>query len=79
MTTLAAQVPGRLSELLALPTGVTPFAVVPIGRPAVALGPPRRRPVAEVAHLDAFGSPFPPITDRRPAPDEPPPPAPPPA
>jgi len=79
MTTLAAQVPDALASLVGLPTGITPFAVVPIGRPAAALGPPRRRPVSEVAHLDAFGSPFPPVTDPRPGLDEPPHPAPPPA
>ena len=75
MTTLAAQVPGPLGELLGLPEGIMPFAVVPIGRPAVAPGPPRRRPVSEVAHLDVFGSPFPPVSDPRPGHDEPRPPA----
>lgn len=59
MTTLAAQVPDVLAELVGLPNGVRPFAVVPIGRPATPLGPPRRRPVSEVAHLDQFGAPFP--------------------
>ena len=58
MTTLAAQVPDALSEIVGLPTSVRPFAVVPIGRSATMLGPPRRRPVAAVAHLDAFGVPF---------------------
>ncbi|MGH9276012.1 MAG: nitroreductase family protein [Acidimicrobiales bacterium] len=58
MTTLAAQVPDQLAALVGLPEGVRPLAVVPIGRPSTALGPPRRRPVAEVAHLDAFGVPF---------------------
>ena len=63
MTTLAAQAPDALGALVGLPAGITPFAVVPIGRPASPLGPPRRRPVREVAHLDAFGSPFPALTD----------------
>lgn len=58
MTTLAAQVPDALSEIVGLPVGMRPFAVVPIGRSATVLGPPRRRPVAEVAHLDSFGTPF---------------------
>lgn len=58
MTTLAAQVPDALREIVGLPDGVRPFAVVPIGRPATPLGPPRRRPVSEVAHLDRFGTPL---------------------
>lgn len=79
MTTLAAQVPDALGALVGLPTGVRPFAVVPIGRPAVPLGPPRRRPVAEVAHTEQFGAPFPSVRGPRPGPGEPPPPAPPPS
>lgn len=58
MTTLAPHQPEALAAIVGLPDGVRPFAVVPIGRPATPLGPPRRRPVAEVAHLDAFGTPF---------------------
>lgn len=58
MTTLAAQVPDALASIVGLPEGVRPFAVIPIGRPARALGPPRRRPVADVAHRDRFGEPF---------------------
>lgn len=55
MTTLATRSP-VLAELLALPEGMRAFAIVPIGRPAKALGPPRRRPVREVAHRDRFGT-----------------------
>lgn len=62
MTTLAAQVPDALSAAVGLPRDVRPLAVVPIGRPASPLGPPRRRPVREVAHLDSFGTPFGPVT-----------------
>lgn len=58
MTTLAAQVPDALAAIVGLPDGLRPFAVIPIGRPATSLGPPRRRPVEEVAHLDAYGVPF---------------------
>ena len=58
MTTIAAQAPDLLREIVGLPEGIRPFAVVPIGRPAVPLGPSRRRPLSEVAHLDAFGTPF---------------------
>lgn len=79
MTTLAAQAPDRLAALVGLPDGVRPFAVVPVGRPAAPLGPPRRRPVHEVAHLERFGDPFPPISPGRREPDGPPLPPPPPA
>lgn len=58
MTTLAAQVPAELAAIVGLPEGVRPFGVVPIGRPARPLGPPRRRPVTEVAHRDRYGAPF---------------------
>ena len=63
MTTLAAQAPDALAAIVGLPEGVRPFAVIPIGRPTRALGPPRRRPVAEVAHRDRFGEPFSPRSD----------------
>jgi nitroreductase len=57
LTNLATFDPG-LREVLGLPEGVEPMAVVPIGRPARPLGPPRRRPVSEKAHLDRFGTPL---------------------
>jgi nitroreductase len=69
MTTLAAQAHEELAAIVHLPEGIRPFAVVPVGRPRSPLGPPRRRPVAEVAHLDAFGTALPAVSDRRPAPD----------
>jgi nitroreductase len=75
MTTLAAQDPAGLGAVLGLPAGVRPFAVVPLGRPAAPLGPPRRRPVAEVAHLDGWGNPFGPATAGGGAGAGPPPPA----
>ena len=58
LTTLAAADPGALAATVGLPEGVRPLAVAPLGRPATRLGPPRRRPVAEVAHLDRYGQPF---------------------
>jgi nitroreductase len=58
MTTIAAHAPDALAALVGLPEGVRPFAVVPIGRSERQLGPPRRRPVADVAHRDRFGTPF---------------------
>jgi nitroreductase len=78
LTTLAAQAPDALRALVGLPEGVHPFAVVPVGRPAVPLGTPRRRPVHEVAHADRFGTPFPPLSPVPAEPGEPPPPPPPP-
>lgn len=78
MTTLAAQAPDALAAIVGLPDGVRPFAVVPIGRPARPLGPPRRRPVAEVAHLDRYGQALP-VSGPRPGPAAPPPPPPRPA
>lgn len=66
MTTLAAQAPDALGALVGLPDDVRPFAVVPIGRPATPLGPPRRCPLREVAHLEVFGAPFPPISGEPP-------------
>jgi nitroreductase len=61
LTTLPVLVGNELSELLGLPDGVEPLAVVPLGHPAAPLGPPRRRPLAEKAHLDRYGVPFPPV------------------
>lgn len=59
LTTLTTLVADRLRATVDLPEHVTPMAVVPIGRPARPLGPPRRRSVGEVAHREAFGQPFP--------------------
>ena len=55
LTTLATLMPGRLHALLGLPEDITPYAVVPLGRPARALGRPRRRPLDEVVHHDRWG------------------------
>ncbi|HMD47020.1 MAG TPA: hypothetical protein VKG43_12715, partial [Acidimicrobiales bacterium] len=49
---------GELSELLGLPPEVVPVAVVPLGFPARPLGPPRRQPVSEKAHVERYGVPF---------------------
>jgi nitroreductase len=55
LTTLATLIPGRLHELLDLPEDIKPYAVVPLGRPARALGRPSRRPLSEVIHYDSWG------------------------
>jgi nitroreductase len=60
LTTLPVLAGDELSILLELPVEVVPLAVVPIGHLPAPLGPPRRRPVAEKAHLDRYGNPFPP-------------------
>jgi nitroreductase len=59
LTTLVTVEPSDLGRLLRLPASVLPMAVVPLGWPARTLGPPRRRPVSERAHLDRYGQPFP--------------------
>jgi nitroreductase len=61
LTTLPVLGGPELSELLGLPDGVEPLAVVPLGHPATPLGPPRRRPLSEKAHLNHYGVPFPPL------------------
>jgi nitroreductase len=58
LTTLPTMFPRDLAELLGLPPTVRATAVVPVGRPAAPLGPPRRRPVAEVVHRDRWGTGF---------------------
>jgi len=77
MTTIAAAMPDALAAIVGLPAGVRPFAVVSIGRPATKLGPPQRRPVRAVTHLNAFGTPYPTLRDAVPGPDGGPPPPPP--
>jgi nitroreductase len=59
LTTLPVAAGGELSTLLELPPEVVPLAVVPLGRLPKALGPPRRRPLSEKAHLNRYGTPFP--------------------
>lgn len=56
LTTLPLAFGDELSAMLHLPEPVRPMAVVPLGWPARALGPPRRSPVAEKAHRETFGA-----------------------
>ncbi len=58
LTTLPLAFEDEVRELLGLPEGVVPVAVVPLGWPARPLGPPRRRPLTEVVHEEAFGQPL---------------------
>jgi nitroreductase len=55
LTTLTAAAGDELRAIVDLPEHITPMAVVPLGRPARALGPPRRRAVAESTHRDQYG------------------------
>jgi nitroreductase len=59
LTTLATLGGSELSEALALPPEVVPVAVIPLGHLTKKLGLPRRLPVAEKAHLNRYGTPFP--------------------
>jgi nitroreductase len=57
LTTLAT--PAReLRGLLGLPDHVRPMAVVPLGRPARQLRPPRRAPVAGKTFRERYGEPW---------------------
>jgi nitroreductase len=58
LTTLTAAAGDELRAVVDLPAHITPMAVVPLGRPARALGRPRRRPVAESTHRDQYGRPW---------------------
>jgi nitroreductase len=60
LTTLPVLGGDELRGLLGLPAEVVPVAVIPLGHLAAPLGPPRRRPLLEKAHLNRYGTPFPP-------------------
>ena len=59
LTTLPVVGGDELSATLHLPPEVVPVAVVPLGHLPAPLGPPRRRPLSEKAHLNRYGTPFP--------------------
>ncbi|MFL6239690.1 MAG: nitroreductase family protein [Actinomycetes bacterium] len=54
LTTMATLIPDQLRALLELPDDITPYAAIPLGKPVRPLGPPRRRNVNEVTHLDGW-------------------------
>jgi nitroreductase len=56
LTTLTIALADELRALVDLPDHVQPVAVVPLGWPARALGPPRREPVADHAHRERYGA-----------------------
>jgi nitroreductase len=61
LTTLPVLGGDELSALLGLPPEIVPVAVIPLGFLPKPLGPPRRRPLTEKAHLNRYGTPFPPV------------------
>ncbi len=58
LTTLPVLGGDELTDLLGLPTEVVPVAVVPLGHLARPLGPARRLPLSQKAHLNRYGTPF---------------------
>ena len=47
---------GAFAKTLELPDYMVPLATLPIGYPARKLGPPRRRPIRDLASRDRFGT-----------------------
>jgi nitroreductase len=58
LTTLTLVFGAELSEIVGFPSEVRPLAVVPLGFPQRALGPPRRRPFGQTTYRDRFGVPW---------------------
>jgi nitroreductase len=59
LTTLPLLAGDELTKPLDLPPEIVPIAVIPVGHLAQPLGPPRRQPISEKAHLNRYGTPFP--------------------
>ena len=60
LTTLPVLGGDELPAQLGLPPEIVPVAVIPLGHLPKPLGPPRRQPLPEKAHLNRYGNPFPP-------------------
>jgi nitroreductase len=54
LMTLATVASAELRSIVELPEEIEPLAVVPIGRPARRLGPPRREPAAAKTYIDRY-------------------------
>jgi nitroreductase len=59
ITTNHIRCDAEVKALLGIPEEVSTFALMPIGWPIDSFGPLTRRPVAEIAHADRWGSPWP--------------------
>jgi nitroreductase len=59
LTTMPVLGGDELTEPLGLPPEMVPLAVIPIGHLPQPLGPPRRLPLSEKAHLNRYGTPYP--------------------
>ncbi|MGH8979011.1 MAG: nitroreductase family protein [Acidimicrobiia bacterium] len=56
LTTIAVGYRAELAALLDLPDHVVPVAVVPLGHPVRALGPPKRDPFSAHTHRERYGA-----------------------
>jgi nitroreductase len=59
ITTNHIRCEAEVKALLGIPEDVATFALMPIGWPLDGFGPLDRRPVAEIAHADRWGNPWP--------------------
>jgi nitroreductase len=55
LTTIASFVPDEVRDVTGLAPNLRPMAIIPLGWPAKSQGPPRRSPVAEIAHRERYG------------------------
>jgi nitroreductase len=58
LTTITTSFRAELQELLGMPSAVWPVAIVPLGHPVRALGPPRREPFAAHTHRERYDEPW---------------------
>jgi nitroreductase len=58
LTTIATVSASDLAPVVGLPEHVVPLAVVPVGWPARALGPPKREPFEHHTYREVFGRPW---------------------
>ena len=58
LTTLATHFGDEVRALLGLPDDVVVEAVIPLGWPTKPLGPPKRKPLSEVAFAESWGKPL---------------------
>jgi nitroreductase len=58
LTTIATVSASDLAPLVELPEHIIPLAVVPIGWPVRALGPPKRDPFDDHTHRETYGAPW---------------------